>query len=56
MSRSVSVITESSYQLVTIIAGMKDIFNLSELRHVSVKSHKFELSSATGEREDRDSP
>lgn len=39
-----------------IIAGMKESFNLSELRHVSMISHKFELSSATGEKEEHDSP
>lgn len=56
LSRSLSVTTESSYQLLTIIAGMKDSFNLSELRHASMISHKFELGSATGERDEHDSP
>lgn len=40
LSRSVSFAT--GYQLVTIIAGMKDSFNRSKLRHASMISHKFE--------------
>lgn len=56
LSRSVSAITESSYQLVTIIAGMKDRIDRSELPHASMISYKFELWSASGEREERDSP